>query len=186
MTDIRWDGKTMAYAKAHVGRGVLDIDDHGHIWRHLAWYGGAWRSIAPRRAESEAGNGYLKVALGVPGGRVVAVKAHRLVYEVKIGAIPEGLEINHRNLDKHDNRPDNLELVTSSGNIQHSYANGRTRPWSTATQWRDGRPRLTDEQITAVRVMRARGAKLREVAEQFGISTTHAHRITGDIRWRKE
>jgi len=48
---------------------------------------------------------------------------HRLVYEAFKGEIPKGLEINHINGIKNDNRLINLELVTHSQNIQHSYTN---------------------------------------------------------------
>lgn len=73
--------------------------------------------------------------------------------------------------------PGNLSPVTGPENIRHSYANGRTRPWSNSTQWR-GRQRLTSEQIARARTMRADGVLLKEIAAELGISTTHAHRIT--------
>jgi hypothetical protein len=53
-------------------------------------------------------------------GRYVG-KAHRLIWESVHGPIPEGLEINHRNGIRWDNRIDNLELVTKSQNKKHSY-----------------------------------------------------------------
>ncbi len=49
--------------------------------------------------------------------RIVLV--HRLVYEAFKGEIPEGLEIDHFNRNKHNNNPDNLRLVTHAENMRN-------------------------------------------------------------------
>ena len=46
-------------------------------------------------------------------------RVHRVVAEAFIGKIPKGKEINHKNLDKHCNSVDNLEIVTRSENALH-------------------------------------------------------------------
>lgn len=45
------------------------------------------------------------------------VYVHRLVYEAFNGEIPDGLEIDHIDRNKHNNNPDNLRLVTRSENM---------------------------------------------------------------------
>lgn len=50
--------------------------------------------------------------------------AHRLIWEAVNGPIPDGLQINHKNGIKHDNRIENLELVTQSENAKHAYRIG--------------------------------------------------------------
>lgn len=179
---VAWTGDAMAYALAHVEAGVLRVDDDGSIWRarrrHTRRHG-EWISMAPRRVENLGGKGYWRVSLHVPElGSLAIVMAHRLVYEVKVGPIPDGLEINHKDLDKQNNRPDNLETVTGAQNTQHSYANGHTRPWSTATIWRPGRAVLTSEAKATARQMRSDKVSLKDIAAQLGISVSHAHRIT--------
>src|SRR5699024_2829267 len=42
--------------------------------------------------------------------------AHRLVAEAFIGEIPKGYVVNHINGIKHDNRIDNLEIITEKEN----------------------------------------------------------------------
>lgn len=43
-------------------------------------------------------------------------RAHRVVWEVAYGPIPEGFEIDHINRIRHDNRLENLRLVTLAQN----------------------------------------------------------------------
>ena len=45
---------------------------------------------------------------------------HRMVWEAFNGPIPGRLEINHKDLDRANNRLDNLELVTHQQNVQHA------------------------------------------------------------------
>lgn len=52
---------------------------------------------------------------------------HRLVWEAFYGAIPDGLEINHKSRDRADNRLENLELLTHYENIQYSRRLGAWR-----------------------------------------------------------
>ncbi len=45
--------------------------------------------------------------------------AHRVVWIAIHGPIPRGLQINHINRCRWDNRPENLELVSPAGNARH-------------------------------------------------------------------
>ena len=53
-------------------------------------------------------------------GKYTKVAVHRAMWEAFMGPIPEGMEINHKNLDRADNRLENLELLTHRENIQHA------------------------------------------------------------------
>ena len=46
-------------------------------------------------------------------------RGHRLVAETFIGRIPKGLEVNHKDGDKHNNNPINLEYMTRQQNVTH-------------------------------------------------------------------
>lgn len=63
--------------------------------------------------------GYLSVGLtNNEGQRNFYV--HRLVYMTFVGTIPDGMQINHINHNKSDNRFENLEVVTVSENQEKS------------------------------------------------------------------
>jgi len=51
-------------------------------------------------------------------GRAYNQYVHRFIYEYHNGKIPKGLEVNHINEDKSDNRLENLELVTQKENVR--------------------------------------------------------------------
>lgn len=177
-----WSGDALELAMSFIADGLLRVDSNGFVWRIAEIRSGRIVSVEPRRAETVGGKGYLRIVLGVPGQRrTCSVVAHRVVYTSLVGAIPDGLQINHRDLNKQNNRPDNLEVVTGSENIAHSYAHGRTLPWTavraTGGAWR-GKPLKTDEEIASMRALRASGVRLRDIAARFGISTAHTHRLT--------
>ena len=60
-------------------------------------------------------NGYLRVGLGGYKSQKWFF-VHRLVYEAFISPIPDGMQVNHINEIKTDNRPDNLNLMTPKEN----------------------------------------------------------------------
>jgi len=53
-------------------------------------------------------------------------KVHRIVWVLHFGDIPEGLEIDHINRNRSDNRIENLRLVTHSQNNFNTRAKGYT------------------------------------------------------------
>lgn len=167
----------LVYALYLLRQGILSLDEEGRLWRHAIIVRGQWAQIEKRRAENVGSKGYLRLTIQTEG-KLRSVMAHRVVWEWLKGPIPDGLQINHKDLNKQNNTIDNLELLTGAGNIQHSYANGRPHPWYKTKIWR-GKARITEEQKLEMRRLRADGSMLREIAERFGLGTTHVHRICG-------
>ena len=91
--------------------------------------------VTNKPADSYINNwGYRRVTWdrGVAGR--VREYAHRLIWFMFNGSIPDGLMIDHIDLDKSNNRLDNLRLITKSGNAQNSRCRGcfwdaRTNKW---------------------------------------------------------
>lgn len=157
-----------------VAAGVIEIRSDGTVWklRNL----GRWSTVgtplrAPRRVESVAKNGYLLVKVCMDG-RQFTVWAHRLIWTVLRGQIPEGLQINHKDGNPKNNHPDNLELSTGAQNMLHSYrVLGRKLPKSIPTP-------ILAEVAPQAKQLRAEGLTLAQIAKRLGISQTTAFRAT--------
>ena len=72
------------------------------------------RVLSPFKAH----NGYLRVELWKDEKRKT-YRLHRLVWEAFNGPIPKGMQVNHINEDKTDNRLANLNLMTCKENINY-------------------------------------------------------------------
>jgi hypothetical protein len=87
--------------------------------------------------------GYLRVKL-CDNGRAASCLVSRLVVQAFIGPIPEGLEVDHTNQQRDDNRVENLRIVSRRDNMR----NQRSRN-GVAFEWLDELPEgaepLTDD-----------------------------------------
>ena len=80
------------------------------------WAGdAAHRPVKPRKDAKH----YLQVDL-VRNGEYTRKRVHRVVWEAFNGPIEGRLEINHKDLNRSNNRLDNLEVVTHKQNLQHA------------------------------------------------------------------
>lgn len=75
----------------------------------------------------EKRDGYLRVILPLDLGERKAFNVARLVYESFKGNIPAGMEIDHINRDKKDNRLCNLRVVSSRENSHNSFLGDKRR-----------------------------------------------------------
>lgn len=73
---------------------------------------------------SDHGDGYKTVSLR-KDGKSKHPFVHRLVYEAFVGAIPDNMQVNHKDEDKGNNRLDNLELLTHWENMLYGTRNKR-------------------------------------------------------------
>jgi hypothetical protein len=69
---------------------------------------------------STDGKGYGQVALGRNGGKQRLGRAHRVVYELLVGPIPEGLTLDHLCKNIICVNPDHLEPVTMGENVRRA------------------------------------------------------------------
>lgn len=129
------------------------------------------------RADRIENNGYRRIRFGKRG----SITAHRLVWIALRGPIPYDLEVNHRNLDKGDNRIENLELTTHLANVQHANANGAVPRLSGET---NGQHKLTEEQVVDIRTLVHRGEPKRAIARRFGVTPTLIRNIVSGRAWK--
>lgn len=114
--------------------GFYEVSNYGRVRRVCAgvatWPGRILRPFIHTK-------GCVRVSLSV-NCVVVRKYVHVLVADAFLGECPPGLEVNHKNTIKTDNRPENLEYITHRQNTTHAkekglYAN-RKRPGTSKTQ----------------------------------------------------
>lgn len=112
--------------------------------------------------------GYIVVELSTKPGARVHYFSHRLIMLTFKGERPEGMDVNHINGIKHDNRVENLEYVTRSENILHAYHILKCH--NTARGSRSGTAKLTEEIVLEIRKLRETGLNFTEIGKLYQVS----------------
>lgn len=125
--------------------------------------------------------GYLRVGLRF-SGKQVGHAIHRLVAKAFLPLQPTPRhEINHKDGDKTNNCADNLEWVTRSQNIQHSYSVlGRIGIRGEAINT----ARLSAADIPVIFSRLSRGETQTDIAKSYGIDRSTVGCIARRITWR--
>ncbi len=100
-------------------------------WKDIPKYEGIYQASTFGRIRNSAGlimklectrNGYVRVDLCLSG---VCIKTyiHRIIALVFLPSNPDSPYVNHKDLNKQNNRLENLEWISPSGNTQHYYDN---------------------------------------------------------------
>lgn len=130
-------------------------------------------------------DGYPQTMLLCDDGKYKSMKVHKFVCLAFLGPRSEGQEVNHKDGNKTNNRPDNLEYCTRSENMIHAFANGLEKPKRGAT---NGNSKLTDSQVLDIRRTAASGGRYygrKALAEKYGISQAHVKDIVNNPNlWR--
>lgn len=139
-----------------------------------------WKPCAPRPKR----DGYVTFHLS-KNGIAKDRPGHRLVWESFNGAIPNGLEINHINSLRSDNRLENLELMTRSQNVSYGFThNGR--PLFNVPHFgsKNGSARLTESDIPEIRALLSQGIAQHRIAKIYGVSQPTICQISMGNTWR--
>ncbi|MBN2445645.1 MAG: NUMOD4 motif-containing HNH endonuclease [Phycisphaerae bacterium] len=94
--------------------------------------------------------GYPFFAMCIPQKPIRRPKVHRVVAATFIGPCPEGMQVNHKNGNKADNRVENLEYVTCMENIRHGWRTGLYRR-ENRTGEKHGRAKVTNATAALMR-----------------------------------
>jgi len=137
--------------------GYYEVSNFGRVRRSSSK-----RILKPR----EFGRGYYSVKLY--GCNIVEEPyIHTLVAEAFLGSRPDGTEINHKDLNRFNNKADNLEYITHSENIKHA-----AKHYMKTSKW--GPAKLTLSQKEEVKFLYSQSKKKfadREtLAKKFNVS----------------
>lgn len=120
--------------------------------------------------------GYLYVGLCPPNKeKIKTVKIHRLVALTFCSGYEQGLEVNHINGNRSDNRAENLEWVTRAYNNRDRYNRGYKNP----TGEKSISAKLKEEYIDIIFSLYNSGVNQTIIAKAFKVSqATISHLIT--------
>lgn len=157
--------------------GIYQVDTNGQVKR-LAGSRNCLkgRFLKPRMSAG----GYLSVALSLHG-RPKETGVHKCIALAFIGRPPSTAhQVNHKDGNKLNNHPDNLEWVTASENIRHAVRTGLKVD-------KRGKERvhtvLTDENVMIIRQRFAAGERHHTLSKEFGVSASHIRDIAYGRKW---
>lgn len=129
-------------------------------------------------------NGYRGVTFSVEN-KTTTVSIHRVMWEAFNGPIPRGMQINHLNGDRTDNRLDNLELCTPSENMHHMKHVLRRHQVvpepRRGTQNRNAK--LNEEQVREILDRLAKGEVAKKIAPDYGVYWSVIYKIKNGEAW---
>ncbi len=159
--------------------GFYEVSDLGNA-RRVTTQGGrpSGRSLRPGSRRN-----YLNFTLSVEN-KQRTLCAHRMVWEGFNGPIPEGMQINHVNGDKADNRLSNLEVCTPNENMSHAYRALGRDPRRPQRGEKNGRAKLRASDVEKIKELRATGLSQQKIADQFGVDQTNISAILRGASWR--
>jgi len=127
-------------------------------------------------------DGYLKTMLQDDNGKYKTISVHRIIALAYFGK-SNGLQVNHKNGIKTDNRVENLEYCTISENVLHSFRMNLNIPRRGEL---NGMSKLTEQEVKEIREYassfkgRYYGRKM--LAQKYGVSESHIKDIVNKRR----
>lgn len=145
----------------------------GRIWSDAKYDKHHGKFLKPRKHYT----GYLMAILYRDGKRYDCY-VHRLVLEAWVGSCPPGFEANHKDNNRINNYPENLEWITIKGNNEHRVKSGRQ-----ARGEKCGAHKLTPAQVLEIRKLLNHELSIRKIARMFGIGNTTVFSIKSGRCW---
>lgn len=103
---------------------------------------------------------------------------HRIIYRTFHGPIPEGMTVNHKDGNKQNNRPENLELATNQEQVNHARRIGIGRRYNGKLA------HLKADDIREIRRAYAAGERNIDLARRFRVVPGTIGHIVAGRSWR--
>jgi hypothetical protein len=156
------------------------------FWAKVEQSNDCWEWRGARGAE---GYGQMRLAKRGAGS---SVRAHRVAWELRNGAVPDGLSVLHSCDNRGCVRPDHLFLGTRADNNRDRDLKGRaakgarhgthTTPESYRGE-RQWRAKLTSDDVLRIRSRFAGGATKLGLSREFGVSRRTVRSILSGENW---
>lgn len=128
--------------------------------------------------------GYFYVNLYRNGKFSKTLKIHRMVATAFVPNPNNKPEVNHKDGNKQNNLPTNLEWVTESENVIHAFATG-LHSGDKMRGEKNGFAKLTENNVKEIFQLRAEGRTQQCLADQFGVSRGHISvLLSGKVCWK--
>lgn len=147
--------------------GLYEVSDQGRVR-------GPKGLIKPKPTNS----GYMRTELWRSGCRWRPL-LHRLVATVFVPNDENKPQVNHKDGDRLNNQASNLEWCTASENMIHAVCL-RGRHGENASS-----AKLTEQEVTAIRVMLGKGFPGIRLAEIFGVTNAQISHIRNGDQWQR-
>lgn len=138
-------------------------------WR--PWLTDSWKQMRPSVVTKY---GHSQVMLR---GRM-KLSVHRLVLEAFLGPCPELMEGCHNDGDASNNRLENLRWDTKKNNHADKIRHG-----TSSRGERQGRHKLTSEEVRKVRKLHQDGCSIKSLSASFGVATATIYSIVNRKTW---
>lgn len=146
------------------------------------WGGQLFRSDTHKSAAHISHLGYRYLTRRIKGVQTNMYE-HRLLYCYynNLDFIPEGYEVNHKNYDRMDNSPENLELLTQKENMAYS----KERVAESNKGSGNGNAKLTERDVIEIYDLATHKVfKQYEIAKLYGVDKRRVSAIKRKLVWK--
>jgi hypothetical protein len=162
--------------------GMYEASNHGRIRSTAMQTPRVGRRRGRVLVQREVHKGYLACRLSLGNGVAINSRVHRYVAAAFLGPCPDGWQVNHKDGDKKNNRPENLEYTTCRENIRHCWTNGMHGVEHTQGE-RNNHAKLTADVVRAIRE-RSKHVSMTALGKEYGVTTANVSAIVNRKTWK--